>query len=84
MTNVSGERLGDGAHIIYVNGATRSKSDIGKLMHDMRCRDAAEMYFDVLKRQVSQFKNSEEGRHAMCETMERIKAEGIAVGEARG
>ena len=82
--NVSGEHLGDGTHIIYVNGATRSKSDIGKLMHDFLCRNAAEMYFDILKRQVSQFKNSEEGRHAMCEAVERIAARREARGEARG
>ena len=74
--NVSGEHLGDGTHIIYVNGATRSKSDIGKLMHDFLCRNAADMYFDILKKQVSQFKNSEEGRHAMCKAMERIEARG--------
>ena len=68
--------FGDGTHIIYVNGATRSKSDIGKLMHDFLCSNAAEMYFDLLKRRVSEFKDSEEGRHYMCEAMERIKAEG--------
>ena len=33
---------------------------------------------------LSEFKNSEEGRHAMCKAMERIKAEGRAEGEARG
>ena len=84
----SGKRLGDGTHIIYVNGATRSETEIGKLVHDLRCRDAAEMHFDVLKKRVSQFKNSEEGRRYMCEAMERIeargKAEGIVEGEARG
>ena len=80
----TGECLGDGTHIIYVNGATRSKSDIGKLMHDFLCSNVAEMYFDILKRQVSQFKNSEEGRHYMCEAMERIKAEGIVEGVERG
>ena len=72
----SGKRLRDGTHIVYANGATRSKTEIGKLMHDLRCRHAAEMHFDILKKRVSQFKNSEEGRHAMCETMEKIKAEG--------
>ena len=76
----SGKRLGDGTHIIYVNGATRSATEIGRLVHDLLCRDAAEMYFDVLKKQVSNFKNSEEGRHYMCEVMERIEARG----EARG
>ena len=80
----TGKKLGDGTHIIYVNGATRSKSDIGKLMHDFLCSNAAEMYFDLLKRRVSEFKDSEEGRHYMCEAMERIKAEGNVEGEARG
>ena len=72
----SGKRLRDGTHIVYANGATRSKTEIGKLMHDLRCRHAAEMHFDILKKRVSQFKNSEEGRYYMCEAMEKIKAEG--------
>ena len=72
----TGEFLGDGTHIIYVNGATRSETEIGKLVHDLLCRDVAEMYFDVLKKQVSEFKNSEEGRRVMCKAMEKIKAEG--------
>ena len=88
----TGECLGDGTHIIYVNGATHSKSDIGKLMHDFLCRNAAEMYFDLLKRQVSQFKNSEEGRRIMCKAVEEFaerraaesKAEGIAEGKREG
>ncbi len=84
MEERSGKRLYDGTHIIYVNGATRSESDIGKLMHDFLCRNAAEMHFDILKRQVSQFKNSEEGRLTMCEAVERIAERREALGEARG
>ena len=80
----TGECLGDGTHIIYVNGATRSATDIGRLVHDMLCRDAAEMYFDLLRMRVSEFKNSEEGRRYMCEAMERIKAEGIREGKREG
>ena len=84
----SGRILGDGTHIIYVNGATRSETEIGRLIHDLLCRNAAEMHFDVLKRQVSKFKNSEEGRRYMCKAMEefgnRRAAEGEARGEARG
>ena len=68
----TGECLGDGTHIIYVNGATRSATEIGKLVHDLLCRDAAKMYFDVLRKRVRQFKNSEEGRRTMCEAVERI------------
>ena len=68
--------FGDGAHIIYVNGATRSASEVGRLVHDLQCPDAAEMYFDVLSKQVSQFKKSEEGRRTMCRAMEKIEARG--------
>ena len=55
-----------------MNGATRSATEIGKLVHDLLCRDAAKMYFDVLRKRVCQFKNSEEGRRTMCEAVERI------------
>lgn len=83
-----GDRLNDGTHIVYVNGVTRSATEIGRLVHDLLCPDAAKMYFEVLRQRVSQFMNSEEGRYAMCKAMERIaersKAEGRAEGEARG
>ena len=84
----SGRILGDGTHIIYVNGATRSETEIGRLIHDLLCRDAAEMHFEVLKKRVSQFKNSEEGRRYMCKAMEefgnRREAHGKAVGKTEG
>ena len=80
----NGDKLNDGTHIIYVNGATRSETEIGKLVHDLLCRDAADMYFEVLRKQVSQFKNSEEGRRVMCKAMEELGARREARGEARG
>ncbi len=80
----TGECLGDGTHIIYVNGATRSATEIGRLVHDLLCRDAAEMYFDVLRKQVSQFKKSEEGRRVMCEAVERIAERRAVLAKAEG
>ena len=80
----SGDILNDGTHIIYVNGATRSETEIGKLVHDLRCRDAAKMYFNVLKKRVSQFKNSEEGRRVMCKAVENLVKRGEARGKAEG
>ena len=80
----TGKTLGDGTHIIYVNGATRSTSDIGKLVHDLQCPDAAEMYFDVLSKQVSQFKKSDEGRRTMCRAFERVAERNKAEGERKG
>ena len=62
----------------------RGNDALGRLMHDFNCSDAAEMYFDILKRQVSQFKNSDEGRHYMCKAMERIEARGKREGIAEG
>ena len=53
-------------------------------MHDLLCSDAAKMHFDLLKKRVSQFKNSEEGRYTMCKAMERIAERNRAEGEARG
>lgn len=39
-----GEKFGDGSHIIYVNGQYKNDSDpIGRLMHDFRCTNAADM-----------------------------------------
>jgi predicted transposase/invertase (TIGR01784 family) len=64
-----------------VNGAVRSSSDIGKLVHDFLCRDAEQMYFDILKRQVNQFKNSEEGRRNMCKAVERLVERGKTEGK---
>ena len=84
IEETNGDRLCDGTHIIYVNGAAQSTTDIGKLMHDMRCRDVAEMYFEILKKRVSQFKNSEEGRRIMCKAVEEFAERRAAESEARG
>ena len=84
IRQMRGKKFGDGSHIVYVNGATRSETEIGKLVHDLRCRDAAKMHFDVLRKRVSQFKNSEEGRHYMCKAMEEFGNRREARGEARG
>ena len=92
MDRMSGLDFGDGAHIVYANGMWRGNDALGRLMHDFNCRDASEMHFDVLKKRVSQFKNSEEGRLIMCKAVEEYaerraaesKAEGIAEGERKG
>ena len=50
-----------------------------RLMDDTfmsKCLENAPECIDILKRQVSQFKNSEEGRRTMCKAMEKIKAKG--------
>ncbi len=44
----TGERFEDGSHILYVNGAYRGDTPIGKLMHDFSCTNAADMYYTAL------------------------------------
>ena len=84
IQELRGKTFGDGTHIIYVNGATRSATKIGKLVHDLLCRDVAKMYFDVLRKRVGEFKNSDEGRRTMCEAVERIAERRAAEGKAEG
>ena len=38
------ESFDDGSHILYVNGAYRDETPVGKLMHDFSCTDSANMY----------------------------------------
>ena len=72
MDRKSGLDFGDGAHVVYANGTWRGNDALGRLMHDFNCRAAADMHFDILKKRVSQFKDSEEGRRIMCKAVEEF------------
>ena len=71
----TGERFDDGSHILYVNGAYRDETPIGKLMHDFSCTDPENMYYDVLAERVRFFKESKEGVSIMCKVMEDMRNE---------
>ena len=65
------ERFDDGNHIIYVNCAYKdSSTEIGRLVHDLLCREASEMYYDELKKSVAYYKHDERGRAEMCKEVE--------------
>ena len=65
----------DGEHILYVNGAYQGDSDIGRLMHDFRCCDAKDMYFEEMKEITHHFKETEEGVEYMCRAFEETRNE---------
>jgi membrane protein involved in colicin uptake len=67
----TGEKFGDGSHIIYVNGSYKGDDAIGKLVHDFRCRKADDMYYRQLADGVRYYKESEGGKGKMCEAVER-------------
>ena len=76
----TGEKFEDGAHIIYVNGAYRDETPIGKLMHDFSCTDPADMHYGVLADRVRFFKESEEGVAIMCKAMEDMRNQTLREG----
>ena len=76
----TGERFEDGSHILYVNGAYRGDTPIGKLMHDFSCIDAADMYYRTLADRVRFFKESKEGIEIMCRAMEDMRNQTLKEG----
>lgn len=72
IVSETGKLLGDGAHIIYVNGAYRDESPIGKLMHDFSCKNPSDMYYKPLAEQVRYYKEDAKGVEAMCRIVEDI------------
>ncbi len=80
----TGEKFDDGSHILYVNGAYRGDTPIGKLMHDFSCTDPENMYYDVLAERVRFFKESKEGIAIMCKVMEDMRNESLQEGIERG
>ncbi len=76
----TGERFEDGSHILYVNGAYRSDTPIGKLMHDFSCTDAGDMYYGTLADRVRFFKESKEGIEIMCRAMEDMRNQTLKEG----
>lgn len=65
--------FGDGSHIIYVNGAYKNDdTEIGRLVHDFGCVRAADMYNEILKKQVHYFKETEGGREVVCQIIDDV------------
>ena len=47
------EAFGDQAHILYVNARIQEDTRLGRLMHDLQCKEADQMYSKILAEQVS-------------------------------
>ena len=76
ITELNDAMFGDGAHIIYVNGAFRDlEHPVGRLMHDMNCRDAKEMLNPLLAEEVRYLKETNGGRTQMCRAFEEVAKE---------
>ena len=77
-------------HIIYVNSSIQDEDTaLGRLMHDLHCKNANDMYSEVLAKRVSELKETEtEESVSMCDALEKLIQEfeqkGELQGEARG
>ena len=82
------ETFQDGSHILYVNSQIQDDTRLGRLMHDLHCQHADEMYSEILANRVRELKETTEGVEGMCKEMDKIygmgKAEGEWIGEKRG
>ena len=76
----TGEKFEDGSHILYVNGAYRDETPIGKLMHDFNCTRAEEMNFDLMAERTRYLKENPKGVSEMCKVMEDLRDESYAEG----
>ena len=74
----------DGAHIIYVNSKKQEDTELGRLMHDLHCKDAKDMHSEILAKRVYELKETPKGVENMCREMEELLNEGIEIGEMRG
>ena len=77
MNLVIGKPFEDEEHILYVNGEYRGDSDIGKLMHDFNCTDAADMNFALLAERTRYLKENPKGVGEMCRAMEDMRKESL-------
>ena len=80
----NGERFEDGAHIIYVNGRNEEETRLGRLMHDMRCTEVEEMYYEELREEARYYKEDEGGIEKMCKLFEEVEQRGIETGKREG
>ena len=74
----------DEAHIIYVNSRKQEDTELGRLMHDLHCKNADEMHSPVLAKRLHELKDTQKGVELMCHEMEKIYSEGMESGEKRG
>lgn len=74
----------DGAHILYVNGANRDDTPLGRLMQDFFCENPEQMNYKELAERADYFKAGAEGINTMCELMEKFGEKKMEEGRLEG
>ena len=74
--DVDGESFNDGEHILYINGAYRGETPIGKLMHDFCCWNPDDMNYELMKEAARYYKENPKGVEIMSKAFEETRREG--------
>ena len=78
ITQLDNRPLGDGGHIVYVNGEYQdTTTPIGQLMHDFMCVDPKDIINPLLRERVNMLKNTERGNDKVCKLMDEFVTEEI-------
>ncbi|MBQ7583276.1 MAG: PD-(D/E)XK nuclease family transposase, partial [Lachnospiraceae bacterium] len=67
----TGQEFGDGSHIIYVNGRYKGDDEIGRMIHDFKCKRSEDAYNSILAEGIRYYKETQEGREEMSEAVEK-------------
>ena len=70
--------------ILYVNGANREDTPLGRLMQDFFCESPEQMNYQELAKRADYFKAEAEGVNAMCELMEKFGEKKLEEGRIEG
>ena len=73
----TGETFGDDTYIIYVNASIQSDTAVGRLVHDLHCKDAKDIYSKILAQRVYELKETPEGIEIMCKEMDAVYRDGM-------
>lgn len=76
----TGKVFGDDTYIVYVNAGMQSDTEVGRLVHDLHCTDAKDIYSEVLAQRVYELKETSKGIEIMCKEMDEIYNNGINKG----
>ena len=80
----SGRPFGDRSHILYVTASIQEDTELGRLMHDFHCKNADDMYSEVLAGRVRALKETPKGVDSMCRELEQLYLDGKEGGSLKG
>ena len=74
----------DGSHLIYINGSAKDDgTEVGKLVHDLRCSKADEMFFPRLAARVKFLKEDEKGVKIVSDYFAKREAKAVKEAEKK-